>query len=65
MSPPDSLRPPAHSGNLDALCLLARLHHVAADPASLAHRLSLAPGDAVSPEVLLRQHSSWACRRGG
>ena len=53
MSPPESLRPPAHSGNLDALCLLARLHHVAADPASLAHRLGLAPGDAVSPEVLL------------
>ena len=52
-SPAAVCPPPARRSNLDALCLLARLHHVAADPASLAHRLGLAPGDAVSPEVLL------------
>lgn len=42
-----------HDG-LQALCTLARLHHVAADPASLAHQLALASGDPVGVDELLR-----------
>ena len=30
---------PAPHGGLQALCLIARLHHIAADPATLAHQL--------------------------
>jgi len=46
---PSARRPSA----LDALCLVARLHQVAAEPASLAHQLGLAPGEAVHPDHLL------------
>lgn len=45
---------PARHGGLLALCALARLHHVAADPASLAHQLALASSDAVDVDDLLR-----------
>jgi subfamily B ATP-binding cassette protein HlyB/CyaB len=36
------------------LCLLARLHHIPADPDTLAHQLSLAPSEPVTPFHLLR-----------
>jgi subfamily B ATP-binding cassette protein HlyB/CyaB len=39
---------------LPALCALARLHHVAADPASLRHRLGLAPSEPLRIQDLLR-----------
>ena len=45
-SPPD----PA----LAALCTLARLHHVAADPATLAHQLGLHSGETVDATTLIR-----------
>ena len=38
---------------LDALCLIARLHHVAADPAALRHQLAKAPSDAIHVDDLL------------
>jgi ATP-binding cassette, subfamily B, bacterial HlyB/CyaB len=40
-------------GGLQALCALARLHHIAADPAALAHELALGSG-AVGPHDLIR-----------
>jgi ATP-binding cassette, subfamily B, bacterial HlyB/CyaB len=45
--------PPAANA-LDALCLLARLHHVATDPASLRHRLGKAASDPIDTDDLLR-----------
>ena len=42
----------AHPG-LTALCLIARLHHVAADPANLAHRLGWPPSHSPRPHDLL------------
>ena len=43
----------ADSGGLAALCLLARLHHVAADPAQLRHSLGLALSSDVGVSELL------------
>ncbi|MDZ4124584.1 MAG: type I secretion system permease/ATPase [Hydrogenophaga sp.] len=37
-----------------ALCMVARLHHVAADPATLAHQLGLSPSHPLALEDLLR-----------
>ncbi len=39
---------------LAALCAVARLHQIAADPATLAHQLGLAPTDALETDDLLR-----------
>ena len=39
---------------LAALCAVARLHQIAADPATLAHQLGLSPTDALEPDDLLR-----------
>ncbi len=39
---------------LTSLCTIARLHQVAADPATLAHQLGLAPTDPISTDDLLR-----------
>ena len=36
------------------LCLLARLHHIAAEPAALAHQLGIPPSEAISDTDLLR-----------
>ena len=49
-SEPASTEPPS---GLQALCLLARLHHVAADPAHLAHELGWSPSDPVTTTGLL------------
>ena len=38
---------------LRALCAVARLHHIAADPGHLAHHLGLAPGVHAAPDDLL------------
>ena len=43
-----------HPGALAALCALARLHQVAADPATLLHRLGLAPSETLVIDDLLR-----------
>ena len=43
---------PGH-GALDALCLIARLHHIAADPAALRHQLGKAPSEAAGVDDLL------------
>lgn len=43
----------AGDGGLEALCLLARLHHVAADPAALRHRLGLGASEAAGIDHLL------------
>ena len=45
---------PAPHPALAALCAVARLHQIAADPATLAHQLGLAPLDPVSTQDLLR-----------
>ncbi len=37
--------PPPGTGALEALCVVARLHHVAADPAQLRHRLGRTPSE--------------------
>ena len=50
-SGPDSGSPA--SGSLAALCLIARLHHVAADPAHLAHRLGWSPSHVPDTRDLL------------
>jgi subfamily B ATP-binding cassette protein HlyB/CyaB len=39
---------------LAMLCLLARLHHIAAEPASLAHQLGIPPSEAITHTDLLR-----------
>lgn len=43
-----------HSASLMALCAIARLHHVAADPGTLAHQLALSPHEPPSADDLLR-----------
>ena len=48
--PPSAIPNPA----LAALSVIARLHHVAADPAVLRHQLGLGESDAVSQQDLLR-----------
>ncbi|MFC5498552.1 ABC transporter transmembrane domain-containing protein [Caenimonas terrae] len=45
------MQPPAA---LASLCLIARFHQVAADPATLAHQLGLAPAERVSKDDILR-----------
>lgn len=42
------------SAPLRALCALARFHHVAADPATLAHQLGLSPSEPLTSADLLR-----------
>jgi subfamily B ATP-binding cassette protein HlyB/CyaB len=39
---------------MQAICLLARLHHIAAEPASLAHQLGIPPSETISHTDLLR-----------
>ncbi len=46
--------PPVDAGSLAALCMIARFHQIAADPATLAHQLGIAPGGAVGKDDLLR-----------
>lgn len=43
---------------LQSLCLIARLHQVAADPAALAHQLGLSPSEPVDVPDLLRAAKS-------
>ena len=45
---------PAALTALTALCTIARLHQTAADPATLAHQLGLAPNDSLCTDDLLR-----------
>ena len=45
---------PGNDDGLQALCVLARLHHVAADPAQLRHGLGLSPSEAFGTADLLR-----------
>ncbi len=49
--PTPSNQPP--SSALAALCLIARLHQVAADPATLAHSMGLSPGEEIGSGALL------------
>jgi ATP-binding cassette, subfamily B, bacterial HlyB/CyaB len=42
------------TASLTALCTIARIHQVAADPATLAHQLGLSPNDHLSVADLLR-----------
>jgi ATP-binding cassette, subfamily B, bacterial HlyB/CyaB len=44
----------AHLASLHALCAIARFHHVAADPATLAHQLGLQASERVTTADLLR-----------
>jgi subfamily B ATP-binding cassette protein HlyB/CyaB len=48
----DDDEPPPHDP-LAALCIVARLHYIAAAPASLRHRLGKAPSEAIEPQDLL------------
>ena len=51
---PTTPTPPPDRHALAGLCLIARLHHVAADPDTLAHQLGLPPAQVVgSTELLL------------
>ena len=45
--------PEPGAGGLQALCVLARLHHEAADPAQLRHRLGRTPSEAITTADLL------------
>jgi subfamily B ATP-binding cassette protein HlyB/CyaB len=55
----------ASDDSLAALALVARLHHVAADPKALRHQLGLTPSERVSTSDLLRaaQHLGLKARR--
>ena len=46
-------RPDLGHAALEALCLIARLHHIAADPAALRHQLGKATSDTVDADDLL------------
>ena len=51
----DSLSEPASCmPGLAALCLVAKLHHIAAEPAHLAHRMGWPPSHRPTPDDLLR-----------
>ncbi len=53
--PPGMTRPEQVFGDpLAALCAVARLHQVAADPAHLAHQLGLSASDPIGTDDLLR-----------
>lgn len=52
-APPAAPPQPTPLAPLAALCLIARLHHVAADPQHLAHQLGWSPTHQVSPTDLL------------
>ncbi|TAK80000.1 MAG: type I secretion system permease/ATPase, partial [Aquabacterium sp.] len=45
--------PGPRSSGIEALCLIARLHHVAADPGTLAHQLGISPSQQVDTAGLL------------
>lgn len=45
---------PGGSEALSALCILARLHHIAGEPESLAHELGLTPSMPLADDDLLR-----------
>ena len=70
-APDDSLRAPSASNApaphaaLQALCVLARLHQVAAEPEALAHALGLTPSSEASQQDLLRaaQHLGLKAKR--
>ncbi|WOB11035.1 type I secretion system permease/ATPase [Piscinibacter gummiphilus] len=49
----DNGNAPARQASLGALCLVARLHHVAADPAHIAHQLGWTPSYSPSAADLL------------
>jgi subfamily B ATP-binding cassette protein HlyB/CyaB len=49
----ESDEPQAHAPALDALAVVARLHHVAADPRALRHRLGLGASEPVGTDHLL------------
>jgi ATP-binding cassette, subfamily B, bacterial HlyB/CyaB len=53
VEPPAAPQQPTPLAPLVALCLIARLHHVAADPQHLAHQLGWSPTHQVSPTDLL------------
>ena len=59
------IQPEPGNGALDALCLIARLHHIAADPASLRHRLGKAASESIGAEDLLlaAQHLGLKAKR--
>jgi len=58
-------RAPDPTTALAALCAIARFHHMAADPASLAHQLGLSPSDPLHCDDLLRaaQHLGLKAKR--
>lgn len=49
----DATRSNTANDSLTALCLIARFHQIAADPATLAHQLGIAPGAEISVTELL------------
>lgn len=51
---PLTVAPPTEFGSLAALCMIARFHQIAADPATLAHQLGLQSSAAVGTDDLLR-----------
>lgn len=52
-SPETASVAPAGTAALAALCAIARLHHVAADPATLAHQLGLSSSEPLTVDDLL------------
>lgn len=51
---PITVAPRNDAGSLAALCMVARFHQIAADPATLAHQLGLQSSAAVGTDDLLR-----------
>ncbi len=54
LAPGDAWGAPVNGAAMAALCAVARLHHIAADPAHLAHQLGLSPSEPVGIDDLLR-----------
>ena len=46
-------------GALDALCLIARLHHVAAEPAALRHQLGNSASEESPPTTCCSLRATW------
>jgi len=65
LSATDATRVTSATTALAALCAIARFHHIAADPASLAHQLGLSPSDPLHCDDLLRaaQHLGLKAKR--
>jgi subfamily B ATP-binding cassette protein HlyB/CyaB len=54
LDPGSATAHPTATQTFQALCLLARLHHIAAQPEALLHQLGISPREAASGSQLLQ-----------